>query len=56
MMELASQSVGETWGRRSLGSNLTGDVLAALLSSTLISPILTAIDRFVNSLSFMQIS
>ena len=56
MTELASQSFGETWRKHSLSSNLAGDVLAALLSSTLISPILTAIDRSVNSLTFITIS
>lgn len=54
MTELAFQSFGETQRRYSLVSNLAGDISAAFLSSTLISPILTAIDRFVNHLTFME--
>ncbi|KAF1972244.1 hypothetical protein BU23DRAFT_508692 [Bimuria novae-zelandiae CBS 107.79] len=48
MTELVeSQSLQRSWKNSTLPWYLAGDVSAALLSSTLISPILTAIDRAV---------
>jgi hypothetical protein len=45
--QLRSTRTNRTWQGNTLPVALTGDIFAAAISSTLISPVLTVIDRFV---------